>query len=254
MIINSNHSSNYNAIDPSVMLDASTDRLWMTWGSFNAGIFVMELDPNTGQTLGPGIGVNVAAPGETHEIEGAAMMQRDGYYYLFTNWGGCCSGVDSTYNIRVGRSTSPTGPFLDSSGVNMTAGGGTLFLDDDGRKIGPGHFSYFEVEGQDKFSYHYYDGNRDGYPTFGIHDIFWTADGWPKLAAVDSSYLGVGSDWTNPVSWTDGVPNGVGQIADFSSVAGRSRLVSLSNGVTVGSINFRARCRLRLAREPRAPP
>lgn len=43
----------------------------------------------------------------------------------------CCSrpvGTSSTYNIRVGRSTSVTGGFVDKSGVALTSGGGTLVL------------------------------------------------------------------------------------------------------------------------------
>jgi len=49
------------------------------------------------------------------------------YYYLFVNWGACCSGgVNSTYQIRVGRSsTNPLGPFNDKNGVDMMNGGGS---------------------------------------------------------------------------------------------------------------------------------
>ncbi|MCA9241378.1 MAG: arabinan endo-1,5-alpha-L-arabinosidase, partial [Planctomycetales bacterium] len=189
-VISSNHGSPYNAIDPSMLLDEDTGRLWMTWGSFNNGIYVKEMNPTTGQPLSASPGVNVAAPGPTPEIEGAAMVKHDGDYYLFVNWGGCCSGVDSTYNVRVGRSSSPTGPFLDRDGVNLLSGGGTLFLDDDGRKIGPGHFSFTDAGGQEMFSYHYYNGDVLGAPTFGLRDLYWTADGWPSLAAVDSNWTG----------------------------------------------------------------
>jgi len=38
---------------------------------------------------------------------------------MFENWFWCCGGFDSTYQIMVGRSESPTGPFLDASGVNL---------------------------------------------------------------------------------------------------------------------------------------
>lgn len=44
----------------------------------------------------------------------------------------CCDGLSSTYNIRVGRSTSITGPYVDASGVAMTSGGGTLVLESHG--------------------------------------------------------------------------------------------------------------------------
>lgn len=32
------------------------------------------------------------------------------FYYLFVNWGRCCRGVDSTYEIRIGRSKAIAGP------------------------------------------------------------------------------------------------------------------------------------------------
>ena len=44
-------------------------------------------------------------------------------YFLFVNWFGCCAGIDSSYEIHVGRSSSRTGPYLDRDGVEMTNGG-----------------------------------------------------------------------------------------------------------------------------------
>jgi len=244
MVITSNHGSPYNAIDPSMLLDEDTGRLWMTWGSFNNGIYVKEMNPSTGQPLSGSPGVNVAAPGPTVEIEGAAMMQRGDHYYLFTNWGGCCSGVDSTYNIRVGRSNSPTGPFLDRDGVNMLNGGGTLFLDDDGSKIGPGHFSLTNINGQEKFSYHYYNGDALGAPTFALRDLYWTGDDWPSMAAIDVDWTGgLAGAWSDAANWSaGGVPQGVGNIANFEGQGtGRTQFqVSLgAGGHTVGTVNFR---------------
>jgi arabinan endo-1,5-alpha-L-arabinosidase len=54
----------------------------------------------------------------------------------------CCRGVDrtyrilvGTYRILVGRATSPTGLYLDRSGVDMRTGGGTEPLASHGRVV-----------------------------------------------------------------------------------------------------------------------
>ena len=80
----------------------------MSFGSYWNGIYVTELDPATGKRINGSPAVNVA---QNSSIEASALIQHGGYYYLFVNWGSCCSGIDSTYNIRVGRGTSPAGPF-----------------------------------------------------------------------------------------------------------------------------------------------
>ena len=63
---------------------------------------------------------------------------------MFVNYNWCCRGVESTYELRVGRSTSPTGPFVDRKGVNMVDGGSELVLANitktsRHKMIGPGH-------------------------------------------------------------------------------------------------------------------
>ncbi|MGI9177578.1 MAG: family 43 glycosylhydrolase [Pirellulales bacterium] len=241
MVIGSNHGSPYNAIDPALLRDQTTGRLWMSWGSFNSGIYVKELDPVTGTPLSASPGVNVAAPGPTPEIEGSSLVQHDGMYYLFVNWGGCCAGVNSTYNIRVGRSASPTGPFLDRDGTNLLAGGGTLFLDDDGPQIGPGHFSLTTAGGRDQFSYHYYNGDANGAPTFALRDLSWSADGWPLAGPVASQWKGGGSGtWSAAGNWSSAaIPDGIGQLATIEVGSGLTTVTLPAAGVTVGTINFR---------------
>ena len=60
-------------------------------------------------------------------LEGGWVFKRCGYYYLFSSWGACCSGAYD-YNIRVGRSTTVTGPYVDKAGTDLMKGGGTLLV------------------------------------------------------------------------------------------------------------------------------
>jgi arabinan endo-1,5-alpha-L-arabinosidase len=172
----------YNCIDPSILVDTN-GTVWMSFGSYSDGILIMQLDPVTGKRITTNSPIyRVSNNGPTffsNTEEGSCLYQHGGYYYLFVNFGGCCAGVDSTYNIRVGRSTSVTGPYFDKAGTNMTTGGGTMFLESSGRFIGPGHAAVLNDNGTNWFSYHYYDGNNGGAATLGIGLLNWSADGWP---------------------------------------------------------------------------
>lgn len=165
-----------NAIDPGVFRDPADGRMWLVYGSYFGYIRQVELDPKTGQRLYPDREpVNVAI-----NSEAATMISRDGWYYLLVTHGSCCAGASSTYNIRMGRSRTVTGPFLDNMGVDMLRGGGKLFLGAHGRFIGPGHFGLLEV-GDDvqKFSLHYEaDLDRGGVSVLDIRPLLWH-DGWP---------------------------------------------------------------------------
>ena len=98
----------YNCIDPSIMVDTN-GTVWMSFGSYSDGILIMQLDPSTGKRFSansPIYRVSNNGPAFfSNTEEGSCLYQRGDYYYLFVNFGGCCAGVDSTYNIRVGRST-----------------------------------------------------------------------------------------------------------------------------------------------------
>jgi hypothetical protein len=182
-VIESSADVNYNAIDPSVTFDASSN-LWMSFGSFWTGIKLIQLSPVTGKASTTNRTVyslanDDAASGDP--IEGSYLYYHDPYYYLFVNWGTCCDGIDSTYNIRVGRSENITGPYLDQNGSNMVSSGGTLFLGTTGKFIAPGQVGIIEENGNTSFGYHYLDANNNGTPTFDFEPLAWTSNGWPSF-------------------------------------------------------------------------
>ncbi len=179
IVIRSGKEDDYNAIDPSVLRDKD-GRLWMAFGSFWRGLFLIELDPATGLRLDPN-----AAPVHlafAKEIEAPTLYQRGDYYYLFFNEGLCCKGLGSTYRIRVGRSRSITGPYLDDTGRDLREGGGREFLGTQGKFIGPGHVGLIRDNGSEWATMHFYDGTRNGQAMLGLRRLSWTDDGWPVVA------------------------------------------------------------------------
>src|SRR5208282_5946963 len=164
-VIRSTTGSAYNCIDPSVTFDASSN-LWMSFGSFWNGIYVVQLDPATGlrnttNTTITRLAFNFASG---DPIEASYLYPHGGYYYLFVNWGTCCQTpwTSDTYNIRVGRSTNIMGPYRGRNGTVMSAGGGTLFLGTTGKYTAPGQIGILNENGNYSFSYHYLDANVGG--------------------------------------------------------------------------------------------
>ncbi len=179
-------TTDYNCIDPSILVDTDS-KVWMTFGSYSSGIVITEIDPATGLRKNPVIfdatllANNSGYRGWGSSIEGAFTYKHGSYYYLFVNYGECCSGVDSTYNIRVGRSSSVTGPYVDKGGIDMRDGGGTMLLESSGRYIGPGHAGILNDGGTEWFTYHYYDGNDLGASKHGLSQLGWDENDWPVL-------------------------------------------------------------------------
>jgi arabinan endo-1,5-alpha-L-arabinosidase len=124
----------------------------------------------------------VPGPWGNDWIEAPFIFKHDGFYYLFVNWYGCCKGVLSTYEIHVGRSKQPTGPYVDQAGVDMREGGGILLIKGEGRYIGPGHAAVSELDdGWFLFSFHYYNDENRGRPWISVRELTWDDDGWPVL-------------------------------------------------------------------------
>lgn len=127
-----------NCIDPCVFYDED-GKLWMSYGSWSGGIWMLELDEETGlrdydvtYTLkGSGDGVTVdpyfgkkIAGGFYVSGEASYIEYIGGYYYLFVTYGGLAAGGDANdynnggYQMRVFRSQNPDGPYTDSQNKN----------------------------------------------------------------------------------------------------------------------------------------
>jgi arabinan endo-1,5-alpha-L-arabinosidase len=174
----------YNAIDPAVFHD-SDGSLWMTFGSYWTGIKLIQLDPKSGKRVAPDSKLFSLAYNES--IEASYLCQHYGHYYLFVNWGSCCQGTNSTYNIRVGRSETVAGPYLDKAGVDLLHGGGSLFLAaTNGPLFGPGHAGTLNAEGKHWFTSDFEgDVRMNGRATLAIMPLRWKADGWPEATVND---------------------------------------------------------------------
>jgi len=186
LVVNSVKGENLNAIDPGVM-EAPDHTLWLTYGSYIGNVQLVQLDAKTG--------LRIAKNSPTHilssESEASDLIYHDGFYYLFVNRGSCCRKKDSTYNIRMGRSKTVTGPYLDPWGEDMAHGGGALFLSSHGHLIGPGHFGLLAEDSVEKFSSHYEaDLDNGGTSVLDIQSLLWKQDGWPAAGSdpVDGTY------------------------------------------------------------------
>jgi arabinan endo-1,5-alpha-L-arabinosidase len=167
---------NWNAIDPAVVLDTAGTP-WMVFGSFWSGIKLIQLDQD-GKRVGTTLTAIANRPSAGGALEGPYIVRRCGYYYLFTSWDKCCDGASSTYNIRVVRSASVTGPYADKSGAAATSGGGTLIAQGDSTWKGPGGQSVMIVGTKAYLVYHAYAASN-GAATLRLAELVWDADGWP---------------------------------------------------------------------------
>jgi arabinan endo-1,5-alpha-L-arabinosidase len=187
VVISSTGTDPYNAIDPNLLV-TPTNQWYLAYGSWDQGIYMVALDPTTGKRplVSPPAPIHVAERGGSDKsIEAAYIYRRGGYYYLFTSWGTCCvDRGNTTYNIRVGRSTSPTGPYVDRTGASLLSGGGTLVLEGHDNLVSAGHQGVFleTNDNKERLYYHYYLNQPPDYPNLlGINVLNWTADGWPYL-------------------------------------------------------------------------
>jgi arabinan endo-1,5-alpha-L-arabinosidase len=143
--------------DPAQLVDAG-GRLWLYYGSYFGGIFTVPLAPDGLSVAGTPTQVTI-----DNRYEGAYVVRRGPWYYLFGSAANCCAGPTTGYSVFAGRSHSPTGPFLDRDGVSLLTSrvGGTPVIQPNGNRwIGTGHNAVVtDPAGQDWFVYHAIDRN-----------------------------------------------------------------------------------------------
>jgi len=191
-----------NAIDPTVFYDKD-GRMWMVYGSWSGGIFLLELDPKTGLVIHPEAdpdnkvdsyyGKRLLGGGHK-SIEGPYIMYdaKSDYYYLFVSYGSLTS--EGGYQIRVFRSKTVDGDYVDMNGKTpwfedkehagfglklsgnyflpsleqayMATGHNSAFTDDDGKEYVVFH-TRFEKRGEEHEP--------------RVHQMFANEEGWPCM-------------------------------------------------------------------------
>jgi arabinan endo-1,5-alpha-L-arabinosidase len=206
-----------NAIDANLVYDTN-GKLWMSYGSWSGGIFVLEIDKATGRAIYPGtdgvtedgrmidryFGTKIAG-GYYKSGEGPYIVydKETKYYYLYMTYGWL--GADGGYNMRTFRSKNPAGPYLDALGQNAVLPGDTdnapygnklmanyLFdrkVGDPGTGIGvgyvsPGHNSVFydDKSGKRFLVFHTRFPGAGEMHEVRVHQLFMNEDGWPVPA------------------------------------------------------------------------
>ena len=184
-VLGSVPGDDFNAIDPSVMVDAD-GRIWMNYGSYWSGVKQIELDPATGKVLAGAVRYDLATrPGVANNpIEGASMVRHGNYYYLFVSVDYCCNSSVATNNYKqaVGRATSPHGPFVDTNGTPMMSGGGTVLLDHDAVwNAAGGGTAYIDPDTGESLLVFHAMKTTENYARYGwLKQISWQND-WPVL-------------------------------------------------------------------------
>ena len=214
-----NATKDPNTVDPAVFFD-TTGKLWMVYGSYSGGIFMLELDENTGLPKdGQGWGKKILG-GNHSRIEAPYILysQETGYYYLYLSFG----GLDYTgaYNVRIARSKNPDGPYYDAEGndmINCKGKDGSFFDDKTISKYGvkilgnftwdktvdsaksgyvsPGHNSayYDKKTGKSFIIFHSRLTNQGENHQVRVHQIKYNSDAW----AVVMPFRYTGLDFEN---------------------------------------------------------
>lgn len=249
-----------NVIDAEVFYDAQGN-LWMVYGSYSGGIFILRMDEKTGLPV-PGQSYGKKLLGRNHSrIEGPYVLYspETEYYYLFLSFGGL--DASGGYNIRVARSKMPDGPYLDAQGQDMMNCGGPdgSFFDD--AAIEPygvkllGGFRFMPIEGvealpeqaykspghnsafYDETSGRYFLIFHTRFSALGdefrdrVHEFWMSEEGWPLVSPL--RYAGPGEE---PESGLDGRWRLLEHEKDINRYQHRSREVMFEiNGTITGA-------------------
>lgn len=182
-----------NAIDPSIVVTPDGEH-WFYYGSAYDGIYMLKLNPATGLAMTSGDkGVRVAQRGFTNgivngNIEGPEVIYNEGLgmYYMFIAY----DWLETKYNVRVSRSASPDGPFLDWNGmdINVEEDNGPMILapykfNDHSGWQGVSHPAVFkDDEGQYYMAHQGRPGENSFFMVLHVRKIHWTEDYWPIVS------------------------------------------------------------------------
>ena len=190
-VLKTNNSTAMNAIDPSIVADEATGRWWMHYGSFFGGLYCVELNPQTGLTLTEGDLGHLTARRANYRkdnLEAPEIVYNPDLkqYYLFTSY----DPLMTTYNVRVGRSSTPEGPFTDYTGkaVKDTTNNFPILtapyrFENHPGWAGTAHCGVFRTDDGQYFMVH--QGRlspQNQLMVLHLRQLFFTPEGWPVVS------------------------------------------------------------------------
>ncbi len=190
-----------NCIDPCVFYD-DEGKLWMSYGSWSGGIFMLELDEETGlrdysvkyetDKHSDSYFGKLIAGGCYVSGEGSYIQKIGDYYYLFISYGAL--EAKGGYNIRVFRSKTPDGDYVDELGhtpyydsyslnINQPVGirlfGGYRWKSMTVGQVAQGHNSAFvDDDGKAYIVFHTRTTSGNEGHFVKVHQLFVNEDGW----------------------------------------------------------------------------
>lgn len=183
-----------NSIDPVVVED--NGHLYMAWGSFR-GIYIVELSEDGTALKNPETAAQdkvliagIVGNWNGGTYEGSYIRKIGDYFYYFGSQGTCCAGTSSTYHVKVARSTSIFGPYVDSRGVDMLGENrGEIVIKGDQNVAGPGHMSLIEDDNHDWWMfYHGYEKVNPVARVVFMDKLLWDDNGFPYVVSKKPSY------------------------------------------------------------------
>jgi len=208
------YNTNYapNAIDPTVVEDKEGN-LYMVYGSWSGGLFILEIDEETGLVIYPGtdsvdeasgnftdryFGTHIAS--SKHQSgEGPFIVydEEAGYYYLYETYGSLTA--NGGYNMRVYRSENIYGPYTDAAGNNAADSGKTenskfgiklmgnyQFDKQRGYKSAGHNSALIDGDGQRYIIYHQRFNEGSEYHEVRVHQQYLNEDAWPCTAVYEN--------------------------------------------------------------------
>lgn len=202
-----NHLNYPNCIDPTVFYDEE-GVMWMVYGSWSGGIWLLQIDEQTGYPIHPEADEEAHVDhyfgkyligGLHNSCEGPYIFFDDetGYYYLLVSYGGLTR--EGGYQIRCFRSEQVDGPYVDASGntFGYTAEHSALGVKMMGNYLlpslktaymAPGHCSaLIDEDGKRYLFYHQRFDNGSEYHEPRVHQMFLNKEGWYVAAPFSTN-------------------------------------------------------------------
>lgn len=249
-----------NAIDPTIIRDKNNE-LYMVYGSWSGGLFVLPMDKKTGNVIYPGkdstdtvsgnytdryYGTHIAG-GNHQSGEGAYILydQESGYYYMYETYGGLTR--TGGYNMRLFRSENITGPYVDAAGNQAQDSGvdhykygikliGNYQFYNQRGYCAAGHNSAFiDSDGSRYLLFHQRFNEGTEYHELRVRQQFLNKAGWPVTAVYENRSEKISTYTKSQVTGTyEWINHGTEAASGAMLPTGQIEL--LSDGTVTGTI------------------